>query len=98
MDDGAETSFALDDGVRHTHLSAQRGKEDDELDWVDIVGNEHQRSLLGLNERHNMVETVLDGVRFLADILFLLALSYSGGLLVQTLLLLRLGLWAILVE
>ena len=98
MNDSTEAGLALDDGVWHTHLSAERGKEDDELDGVDIIGNEDQRSLLGLNERHDVVETVLDCVRLLADILLLLALSNSRGLLVQTLLLLRLGLWAILVE
>ncbi len=45
-----------------------------------------------------MVETILDGVWLLADILLLLALLDSSGLLQQTLLLLGLALGAVLVK
>lgn len=45
-----------------------------------------------------MVQAVFDSVGLLADILLLLALSDSGGLGLQTLLLLGLGLWSVLVE
>ena len=45
-----------------------------------------------------MVETVLGGVRLLADILLLLAIGDSGSLLSETLLLLSLGLGTVLVE
>lgn len=45
-----------------------------------------------------MVETVLDSVRLLADILLLLALLDGGSLLEETLLLLGLGLRSVLVE
>ena len=45
-----------------------------------------------------MIETVLHSVRLLANILLLLSLADSGSLLVQTLLLLSLGLWSVLVE
>lgn len=45
-----------------------------------------------------MVETVLDSVRLLANILLLLALLDGGGLLDQSLLLLGLGLRAVLVK
>lgn len=98
MDDCAETSLALDDGVRDTHLLAERGQEDDELDGVDIVGDEDERSLLVLNQTNDVVETVLDGVGLLGDILLLLALLDGGGLLQETLLLLDLSLRAVLVE
>ena len=98
MDDCSKTSFALDDGVWYTHLPAQSRKEDHELDRIAVVWDEHERSLLCLDERDDVVETVLDSVRLLAHILLLLALSNSGSLLVQTLLLLHLSLWAILVE
>lgn len=98
MDDSSETGLALHDGVRDTHLSAESGKEDNELDRVNIVGDEDEGGLLGLNEGDNVVETVLDGVGLLGDILLLLALSDGGGLLVETLLLVGLGLRAVLVE
>lgn len=98
VDDSSETSLALDDGVWHTHLAAESGKEDNELDWVDIVGNEDEAGLLVLNETDNVVETVLDNVRLLAGILLLLAISDGGGLLGETLLLVVGGLWAVLLE
>lgn len=98
MDDRSETGLALDDGVGDTHLLAERGEEDDELDGVDVVGDEDERGLLVLNEADDVVETVLDGVGLLADVLLLLALLDGGSLLQETLLLLGLGLRAVLVE
>lgn len=98
MDDCSETSLALDDGVRNTHLAAESGEEDNQLNGVDVVSNKDERGLLVLNETNNVVETILDGVGLLGDILLLLALSNGGGLLEETLLLLSLGLRAVLVE
>ena len=60
VDDGAETSLALHNGVWDTHLAAECWKEDDQLDWVDVVWNEDQSWLLGLNESNNMVQAVFD--------------------------------------
>lgn len=98
VDDRTETGLALDDGVRDTHLLAERGEEDDELDGVDVVGNQDEGGLLVLDEADNVVETVLDGVGLLGDILLLLALLDGGGLLEKTVLLLSLGLGAVLVQ
>jgi len=98
VDDSAESGLALHNGVWDTHLLAESWQEDDELDWVDIVWNEDERGLLVLNQGNDVVETVLDGVWLLADVLLLLAVLDSGGLLEETLLLLGLGLWAVLVE
>jgi len=98
VDDSTETSLALDDGIGDTHLATQCGKEDDELDRVNIIGDEDERSLLVLDETHDMVESKLGVVWLLADILLFLALGDCGGLLLETLLLLRLGLRTILVE
>lgn len=98
VDDSSESGLALHNGVWNTHLAAKGWEEDNQLNWVNVVGNENERSLLVLNETNNVVETVLDGVWLLGDILLLLALSDSGSLLGQTLLLLGLGLWAVLVE
>jgi hypothetical protein len=98
VDNSSETSLALDDGVGNTHLAAESGEEDNQLNGVDVVSNQDQGGLLVLNETDNVVETVLDGVGLLGDILLLLALGDGGGLLEQTLLLLNLGLGAVLVE
>lgn len=98
VDNSAETGLALDNGVRDTHLLAQRGKEDDELNGLNVVGDEDERSLLVLNQANDVVETVLDGVGLLGDILLLLALLDGGSLLEETLLLLGLGLRSVLVE
>lgn len=98
MDDGAESSLALDDGVWDTHLAAEGGEEDNEFNWVNIVGDEDQRGLLVLNQADNVVETVLDGIWLLADVLLLLASLDGRGLLEETLLLVGLGFRAVLVE
>lgn len=98
MDDRAESGLALDDGIWDTHLTAEGWEEDNQLNWVNIVGNEDQRGLLVLNQANNVVETVLDGVWLLADILLFLSLLDGGGLLDQTLLLLGLALGAVLVQ
>lgn len=98
VDDCSETGLAFDDGVRNTHLAAESGKEDNQLNGVDVVSNQDERGLLVLNETNNVVETVLDGVGLLGHILLLLTLGDGGGLLVETLLLLGLGLRAVLVE
>jgi len=98
VDDSSETGLALDNGVRDTHLLAERRKEDDEFNGLDIVGDEDERSLLVLNEANNVVETVLDSVGLLGNILLLLTLLDGGSLLEETLLLLGLGLRSVLVE
>lgn len=98
VDDGTETGLALDDGVGDTHLAAESGQEDNQLNGVDVVGDEDKRGLLVLNETDDVVQTVLDVVGLLGDVLLLLALGDGGGLGVETLLLLDLGLRAVLVE
>lgn len=60
VDHRAEAGLALDDDVGHAHLAAERGEEDDELDGVDVVRDDDEGSLLRLDERDGVVETVLD--------------------------------------
>lgn len=98
VDDRTETGLALDNCVWDTHLAAEGWEEDDQLNWVNIVGDEDESSLLVLNQADDVVETVLDGVWLLGDILLLLALGNGASLLDETLLLLGLGLRAVLVE
>ena len=98
MDDSSEAGLALDNGIGDTHLAAESRQEDDQLNGVNIVGDEDKRSLLVLDQANDVVETILDSVRLLADILLLLALLNGGSLLKETLLLLGLGLRTVLVQ
>lgn len=98
VDDRTETGLALDDNVGDTHLAAECGKEDNQLDGVNVVGDQDERGLLVLDEADNVVQTELGGVGLLGDILLLLALGDGGSLLGQALLLLGLGLGAVLVK
>ena len=92
--DRAETSLALDDYIRDTHLATESGEEDDEFDGIDVVRNNDERRLLGFNEGNTVVETVLDKERFLVlGCLLLLGCSLGNGL--ETCLLLGLGLGAV---
>jgi hypothetical protein len=98
VDDGTEPGLALYNGIRDTHLAAESGEEDNQLNGVNIVGDQDEGSLLVLDQTNNVVETVLYGVRLLGDVLLLLALGNGRSLLGETLLLLSLGLRSVLVE
>ena len=97
MDDGAEAGLALDNNIRDTHLAAEGGDEDDELNGVDIMCDDNERSFLGLNEGNTVVETVLDEERLLRVLgLGTISSLLRGGIEASLLLLLRLG--AVLVQ
>jgi hypothetical protein len=81
VNDGSEPSLTLHNGIRHTKLAAQSGQEHNQLNRVNIVGNQDQGRLLVLNEADNVVETVLDSIGFLANILLLLAILDGCSLL-----------------
>lgn len=98
VDESSQTSLTLDNGVRNVHLSAQSRQEHNQLNGVHIVGNEHKLGLAVLDQRNNVVETVLDNVRLLGHVLLLLALGNGSSLLGQTLLLLSSSLGAVLVQ
>jgi hypothetical protein len=94
--DGTETGLTLDDGVGDTHLLAESGEEDDELDGVDVVGDDDEVGLLVLDERDDVVETGLDEEGLLG-LVELLAGGDVGGVGGEALLLLLLGLTLVLV-
>ena len=86
--------------IMPTHLPAESGQEDDQLDRVDVVGNDDQRSLLGLDEGDTVVQPVLGEqglLRVLGGGLFTLG-GLGLGLLEETGLLLLLGLGLVLVQ
>lgn len=96
-DDGTETSLALDDGVRDTHLAAEGREEDDELDGVDVVSDDDQVGLLVLDERDDVVQSRLDEEGLLG-LVRLLAVGEVSGLGFETNLLLLLRLALVLVQ
>ena len=97
---GTNRSLGLDNDVGDTHLAAEGGEEDNELDGVDVSGDDNESSLLGLDQGNTVVETVLDKEGLLAVGLgvSLLAVSNVLGSGIETTLLLLLGLGAVLVE
>lgn len=98
MDYSSKSGLAFDDGIGDAHLAAESGKENNKFNRINVVRDEDEGSLLVLDQADNVVETILDGIWLLADVLFLLASLDSSGLLEQTLLLLSLGFWTVLVE
>ena len=77
------TSSRDDVDSRHTHLPAKSGEEDDELNGVNIIGNDNEFSLFGLDKGNNVVETVFGKDGFLG--------VFGGGLVTLLLPLFSLG-------
>lgn len=98
VNDRAKSGLTLDDRVWNTHLLAESWKEDNQLNWINIIWNQDQSSLLVLDETDDVVKTILDSVWLLGDVLLLLSILNGGGLLYKTLLLLGLALWAVFIE
>ena len=73
MHNSSETSFTLDDDVGDAHLAAQGGKENDELDGVDVVRDDDERGFLGFDEGDDVVEAVLDEEGFLGVLLIIMS-------------------------
>lgn len=93
VDELTKACLALDEGIGDTLLSAESGKEGEELSGVDVVGHDDELGLAILNELGNVVETELedDGLgTLLSGSTTLLGLSLS--LKADLLLLLGLGL------
>jgi len=102
VDHCPETCLVLDNDVRDAHLAAEGRDEDDELDGVNVIGNDDEVGLLGLNQGDTVVETHLDkeGLLVILAGSGLLAVVGSDGLclLIETCLLLLPRLRAVLVE
>ena len=94
-------AFPVEDlDPRNSHLPAKGGEEDDELDRVDVIGNDDEFGLLRLDHRNDVVKAVLGEDRLLGVLggrlvaLFFARLSLGK----ETRLLLLLGLGLVLVE
>jgi len=100
VDDAAQASLVLDDAVWHLHLPAQSGQEQNDLDGVDVTGNDDQLRFLLLNEGGDGVDAVADNWGPLGSLglLILTVLCLLLSALAKAASLLLLGLWAVLVQ
>lgn len=77
MDHSTKTSLALDNDIRNTHLAAKGRQENNKLNGINIMSNDNERSLLGLNQGNNMVQAIFDKERFLGFLLIKLGRPLS---------------------
>lgn len=63
VDDRSKASLSLDDDVRDTHFSTESRKKNDEFDGVDVMRDNDERCLLGLDQSNDVVEAIfrIDG-------------------------------------
>ena len=63
VDDRSEASLSLDDYVRDAHFSTECRKENDEFNGVDVMRDNDERCLLGLDQSNDVVEAIfrIDG-------------------------------------
>ena len=87
-----EVGFSADEAEGDTLLSAESRKEDDHLDWVDVMGDNDEFGLVLFDEGGYVVKTKLEMV-WLGGLA-----GTSFGFFLQTFLLVLLGLWAVLTE
>ena len=60
-----KAGFALYDNIGNTHLSAKSWEIDNQFNWINVVSDDDQGCLLGLDEGNSVVEAVLDEDGFL---------------------------------
>lgn len=96
-DEQSQAGFALDDAIWDSHFAAQGGQEEDHFDGVDVVSDDHELSLLLLDQLGDGVGSGTQEVGLLLRCHFL-ALSLGLSDLLQALGLGQWRLWAVLVE
>ena len=62
VDNLTQPRLGLDNGVGDTHSLAESGQPDNQLDGLDIMGDQDQLGLLLLNQGGDVVQTELDNV------------------------------------
>jgi hypothetical protein len=93
---GTETSLGLENAEWNILLPAESGEPDNELNWVNIMSNDNQLSLLVLNGGSDLMETINQRNWLSLGGLFTRGLGLSD--LLETLLLLLLSLRGILLQ
>ena len=96
VDQSTKSSLALEDAEWNILLSAKSWEPADELNWVNIVGDDDELGLLVLDQRGYLMDTVLDGKWLLLITLLTGSLGFSN--LLETSLLLLGGLWRVLLQ
>lgn len=97
MNDGAKPCLTPHDDVGYSHLATQSREEDDELNGVDVVGDDNELSFLRLDEGDDVVQPVL-GEQLLFGVLGVFIHSGGGSSSLMTGLLFLLRLRAVLVQ
>jgi hypothetical protein len=93
---GSETSLGLENAEWNILLPAESGEPDNELNWINIMSNDNQLGLLILNGGSDLMETINQRNRL--SLSGLLTGGLGLGDLLQTLLLLLLGLRSVLLK
>ena len=96
VDQSTESSLALENAEWDILLSAKGWEPADEFDWIDIVCDNNELCLLILDQRGDLMNTVLDGKRLLLITILASGLGFSD--LLETSLLLLGCLWRILLQ
>ncbi len=97
VDQSSKSGLSLHNCIGNSHLAAKSGQEDYNFDWVNVVGNQNELGLLVLNQRSDVVQSVLDSQR-LGGLGWFRARSDRGSDGGESLLLLSLSLWLVLVQ
>ena len=63
VDDRSKASLSLNDDVRDTHFSTESRKENDEFNGVNVMRDNNECCLLGLDQSNDVVEAIfhIDG-------------------------------------
>ena len=78
----SESALSLHNGERNAHLAAQGGEPHNQLDGIDVVGDDNELGLLLLDKGGDVLKAILEDVGGRGDGSTLLG---SGGLLISEL-------------
>lgn len=98
MNECSKSCLSFDEAVWDIELSAECGEMEDELDWVNIVSDDDELSLLRLDEGGDVVKSKLDGERLGACLLSSLTFNLGVSLGLESIELFFMGLWLVLTE
>jgi len=97
VDNLSETGFSFYNAVRNLEFAAESRQKENDLKWINIVGDNNQRRLLVLDKLGHSADSRADNRGTLGDLLVLSgsAIFSASG---DTLLLGLLGFWTVLVK
>src|SRR5271167_4294575 len=72
MNDSSKSCLPFDNTIRNTSLLTKMRKINNQLNRINIMRNNHQLSLLLLNQSNTMIQSLLHKHRFLSNFLILL--------------------------